>query len=163
MLPGTIAVVDVGGLSSEIAVGTHAGGVSWARSYAVGSGGLAALCTTDPPAPAELAAMRAQAASAFAGSIPAADAAIAVGGSAASLPTFAGRVLDTGAVERALTELASAPAADLARRHALAPERMALLPAGLIVLGAAADALGRPLRIGRGGLREGVLLELAKS
>jgi hypothetical protein len=29
------------------------------------------------------------------------------------------------------------------------------------VLGAAAERLGRPLRIGRGGLREGVILELA--
>jgi exopolyphosphatase/guanosine-5'-triphosphate,3'-diphosphate pyrophosphatase len=35
------------------------------------------------------------------------------------------------------------------------------MPAGLIVLDAAATALGRPLRIGRGGLREGVILELA--
>ena len=35
------------------------------------------------------------------------------------------------------------------------------MPAGLTVLDAAASALGRPLRIGRGGLREGVILELA--
>ena len=35
------------------------------------------------------------------------------------------------------------------------------MPAGLTVLDAAAAALGRPLKIGRGGLREGVILELA--
>ena len=36
-----------------------------------------------------------------------------------------------------------------------------LMAAGLTVLDAAAQALGRPLQIGRGGLREGILLELA--
>jgi exopolyphosphatase/guanosine-5'-triphosphate,3'-diphosphate pyrophosphatase len=35
------------------------------------------------------------------------------------------------------------------------------LPAGLTGLDAASHALGRPLQIGRGGLREGILLELA--
>jgi exopolyphosphatase/guanosine-5'-triphosphate,3'-diphosphate pyrophosphatase len=35
------------------------------------------------------------------------------------------------------------------------------MPAGLLALSAAAQALGQPLRIGRGGLREGVLLDLA--
>jgi exopolyphosphatase / guanosine-5'-triphosphate,3'-diphosphate pyrophosphatase len=36
-----------------------------------------------------------------------------------------------------------------------------LMPAGLTVLDAASHAFGRPLQIGRGGLREGILLELA--
>src|SRR5215203_3316096 len=34
---GTIAVVDVGGMSTEIAVGTMADGVLWLRSFAIGS------------------------------------------------------------------------------------------------------------------------------
>jgi exopolyphosphatase / guanosine-5'-triphosphate,3'-diphosphate pyrophosphatase len=38
-----------------------------------------------------------------------------------------------------------------------------LLPAGILVLDAAAQRLGRPLQIGRGGLREGVLLDMARS
>ncbi len=162
-LSGAIAVVDAGGLSSEIAVGTHAGGVTWARSYAVGSGRLAARCAGDPPSPADVAMMRAEAAAAFAGAVPDADVAIAVGGSAASLPTLVGPVLDGPAVERALAALTAEPAAEVARRHALAPERTLLMPAGILVLEAAADVLRRPLRIARGGLREGVLLELAKS
>ena len=57
--------------------------------------------------------------------------------------------------------LAPRPAAEVARAHGLAPERAGLLPAGLLVLDAAARRLGMPLRIGRGGLREGVVLELA--
>jgi exopolyphosphatase/guanosine-5'-triphosphate,3'-diphosphate pyrophosphatase len=35
------------------------------------------------------------------------------------------------------------------------------MPAGLLALDAAAVALGRPLEIGSGGLREGVLIDLA--
>jgi exopolyphosphatase/guanosine-5'-triphosphate,3'-diphosphate pyrophosphatase len=184
-LDGTIAVVDVGGMSTEIAVGTMAGGVTWARSYAIGSSALAAGCREDPPSAADIEAMRAAARAAFerghevdtaagdgdrAGSdevgeaargIPPADHAIAVGGSAASLPTLVGPVLDAAALERALAVLASAPAEEVARNHDLVPERTQLLPAGILVLGAAAERLGRPLRIGRGGLREGVVLELA--
>jgi exopolyphosphatase / guanosine-5'-triphosphate,3'-diphosphate pyrophosphatase len=160
---GTIAVVDVGGMSTEIAVGTMAAGVSWACSFDVGSGSLAAGCMSDPPSPADMDAMRAEAAEAFAASdVPRPDAAVAVGGSAASLPTLVGPVLDDEALERALGVLTSAPAEEVARRHALAPERAHLLPAGILVLDAAAQRLGMPLRIGRGGLREGVIFELAE-
>ncbi len=38
--------------------------------------------------------------------------------------------------------------------------RIILLPAGIILLDEAATALGAPLRIGRGGVREGVVLDL---
>jgi exopolyphosphatase/guanosine-5'-triphosphate,3'-diphosphate pyrophosphatase len=180
-LEGTIAVVDVGGMSTEIAVGTMTGGVTWARSYAIGSSALAAACREDPPSAVDIEAMRAAAQAAFEGgpkvdpatgdedgagdaatrAIPPADHALAVGGSAASLPTLVGPVLDAASLERALAVLASGPAAEVARAHNLVPERIQLLPAGILVLGAAAERLGRPLRIGRGGLREGVVLELA--
>jgi exopolyphosphatase/guanosine-5'-triphosphate,3'-diphosphate pyrophosphatase len=160
---GTIAVVDVGGMSTEIAVGTMTGGVTWARSYAIGSSALAAGCEDDPPSADDMAAMRAAARAAFEGgrAVPPADHAIAVGGSAASLPTLVGPVLDAVALERALAVLTSAPARQIAQMHNLAHERTQLLPAGILVLGAAAERLGRPLRIGRGGLREGVIFELA--
>jgi len=159
---GTIAVVDVGGMSTEIAIGTLAEGVTWLRSFAIGSGMLASRCREDPPSRADLEAMRAAADAAFhTADAPPLDHAVAVGGSAASLPTMVGPVLDGAALERALETLGAAPAATVARRHGLAPERAQLLPAGILVLGAAARRLGMPLRIGRGGLREGVVLELA--
>ncbi len=159
---GVVAVVDVGGMSSEIAVGTMAGGVTWARSFGIGSSALARRCLGDPPSPADMTAMRADAERAFDGvEVPRPDHAVAVGGSAASLPTLVGPVLDPAALERALGVLCGAPAADVADRHGLAPERARLLPAGILVLDAAGRRLGMPLRIGRGGLREGVVLELA--
>jgi exopolyphosphatase/guanosine-5'-triphosphate,3'-diphosphate pyrophosphatase len=159
---GTVAVVDVGGLSTEIAIGTMAGGVSWLRSFPVGSGLLASRCREDPPSRADIDGMHAAAADAFAAvDVPQPDHAVAVGGRAASLPTLVGPVIDSAALARALGTLGAAPAAVVARRHGLAPERAELLPAGILVLHAAARRLGMPLVIGRGGLREGVILELA--
>ena len=55
---GRVAVVDVGGGSSEMAVGTIAAGVEWAASVAIGSGFLAdGYLRSDPPYPAELSAI----------------------------------------------------------------------------------------------------------
>ena len=51
--------------------------------------------------------------------------------------------------------------ADVARRFELDPQRVRLMPAGLLALEAAGLVLGQPLQIARGGLREGVLLDLA--
>src|SRR5437867_3913072 len=65
---GTIGVIDVGGGSTEVAVGTLALGVRWATSVPVGSGVLAdAYLRADPPGPAALQAARDHAARAFAG------------------------------------------------------------------------------------------------
>jgi exopolyphosphatase/guanosine-5'-triphosphate,3'-diphosphate pyrophosphatase len=87
--------------------------------------------------------------------------AVAVGGSAASLRRLVGDVLEPETLQRALRVLSEAPAQDVARRFGLETERVKLLPAGILALDAAAHALGRPLQIGRGGLREGVLLDIA--
>src|SRR3954452_19476846 len=162
-LEGTVGVVDVGGGSTELALGTVDGGATWSESFRVGSGLLTDhYRRSDPPSGAELHAMREYAHGVFAGlALPPVDAAVAVGGSAASLRRLVGPVLDADSLQRAMHALAGAPAGDVARRLAIDRERVLLLPAGLTVLDAAATALGRPLRIGRGGLREGVLLELA--
>jgi len=162
-LPGRVAVVDVGGGSTEIAVGTLAGGVEWSMSSAFGSGFLAdTYLGGDPPTPDELAAVRMHAARALAGMAPGpVDIAIAVGGSAASLRRLVGEALDEQRLTRALRVLTSGPATDVAARFDLDAQRVRLMPAGLLALDAAADALGRPLQIGCGGLREGVLLDLA--
>jgi exopolyphosphatase/guanosine-5'-triphosphate,3'-diphosphate pyrophosphatase len=162
-LHGSVGVVDVGGGSTEIAVGTVKGGVEWWRSFAFGSGLLAdAYLKSDPPTAAELDAIRAHAAGALAGhEPPPVDAAVAVGGSAASLRRLVGDVLHPASLERALGFLTSGRAADVALRFDLDVQRVRLMPAGLLALDAAARALDEPLRIGRGGVREGVLLDLA--
>jgi exopolyphosphatase / guanosine-5'-triphosphate,3'-diphosphate pyrophosphatase len=162
-LPGRVGVVDVGGGSTEIAVGTLRGGVEWCASFDFGSGFLAdSYLHTDPPAATELAAVRAHAAGVLEGiAPPPVQHAVAVGGSAASLRRLVGAVLEPETLDRALRVLSEAPAVDVARRFGLEPERVKLLPAGILALDAAAHALGHPLQIGRGGLREGVLLDIA--
>jgi exopolyphosphatase/guanosine-5'-triphosphate,3'-diphosphate pyrophosphatase len=89
---------------------------------------------------------------------PAAEAA-AVGGSAGSLARLAGMRLDGEAFTKSLRVLMSHPAAAVAARFGLEVERVRLLPAGLLILQGAGERFGVPLLVGRGGLREGVLLE----
>lgn len=162
-LEGVVGVVDVGGGSTEIAVGTVADGVHWWASFRLGSGHLAdEYLRSDPPTAADLQAMSAHAAGVFGAlEVPRPDAAVAVGGSAASLRRLVGAVLEPETMQRALRVLSDAPCAEVADRFALDPQRVRLMPAGMLILDAAAQSLGCPLLIGRGGLREGVLLELA--
>ena len=160
---GNLAVVDVGGGSTEIAIGSLENGVAWSQSFRVGSGFLAdSYLMSDPPAAGELEAVRAHASGVFEGlRTPPVERAVASGGSATSLRRMAGAELSHEALERAIRLLASAPAAELAERFELDPERIRLLPAGVLILEAVGDCLGTSLKIGNGGIREGVVLELA--
>ena len=163
-LPGQVAVVDVGGGSTEIAIGTVDGGVGWSSSFLVGSGVLAdRYLHSDPPSLPELRAARDHAMDVLATrAFPATDCAVAVGGSAASLRLVVGEALEPTSLDRALGMLCGGPAAAVARRFALDALRVRLLPAGILILDAAAQRLDRPLQIGRGGLREGLLLDMAR-
>jgi exopolyphosphatase/guanosine-5'-triphosphate,3'-diphosphate pyrophosphatase len=160
-LDGEIGVVDVGGGSTELVVGTMDGGVSWCTSVAVGSGDLAeAYLHSDPPSAEQLAAVRERVAGALAGvSAPSPGIGLAVGGSATSLRRLLGDLLDPPSLERGLGVLVEHPVAEVARRWELDPLRVRLLPAGILILEAASAAFGSPLRVARGGLREGVLLQ----
>ncbi len=162
-LHGSVGVVDVGGGSTELAVGTVREGATWSESFRVGSGLLTdAYLRSDPPSAAELHAMREHAHGVFEGlDLPAVDAAVAVGGSAASLRRLVGGVLDAESLQRAMRVLSGDASAEVSRAFAIDRERVILMAAGLTVLDAASHALCRPLQIGRGGLREGILLELA--
>jgi exopolyphosphatase / guanosine-5'-triphosphate,3'-diphosphate pyrophosphatase len=160
---GRVAVVDVGGGSTEIAIGTVDGGVEWWRSFAFGSGFLAdAYLGDDPPSAEQLDEVRFHAEQMLAGvDPPPVDVAVAVGGSAASLRRLVGDVLGHESLERALGALTDGPAVEVATRFALDPQRVRLMPAGLLALEATGRLLGQPLHFARGGLREGVLLDLA--
>jgi exopolyphosphatase/guanosine-5'-triphosphate,3'-diphosphate pyrophosphatase len=159
---GGVAVVDVGGGSSEVVLGTVPDGVSSVRSFKIGSGSLAdELLSSDPPSPAEIRAVRDAISDFFAdvGFEPP-DQAVAVGGSATSLRSLVGSVLEYETLERAIRVLTGAAIGDVAKRFELDPRRVRILPTGVLLLEKLSELLGRPLQIGKGGLREGVILTL---
>lgn len=163
---GGVAVVDVGGGSTEIAVGT-AGGVTWAETFHVGSGFLTeSYVKSDPPSNKELKKVRQHVEGVFEGLKPptakgeALVRGVAVGGSATSLRKMVGAELNHETLERGIGILQSDTIGDLAQRFELDPTRVRLLPAGMIALEAVSDALELTLTIGNGGLREGLILEM---
>ena len=156
-----VGVVDVGGGSTELVCGTRAEGVGWRRSFAIGSGALTERHVAGPcPSARELAALRAEAAAVLADhGAPSPQVAYAVGGSATSLFRLTAGRLHAASLQQALDRLCGGPVDDVAERLGLHPDRVRVLPAGIVILAEAARALGVELRIAAGGLREGVLLD----
>ncbi len=156
----SIAVVDVGGGSSELVIGAPDRSISWWQSTPLGSSTIVdRWLPDDPPTPAQLQTASQRAREAVSEMRPPRpERALAVGGSATSLALVAGRVLDGPAFAAALTLLCSEPSGPLGERLGVDPRRMRLLPAGLVLLQAIAARLGLPLLVVRGGLREGLLL-----
>ena len=159
---GRVGVVDVGGGSTEVILGTVPGGVQEVRSWRVGSGVLAdELIASDPPSAAEIRKIRDRVNDLFAGvEIEQPAQAVAVGGSATSLRRLVGAVLEYETLERGVRVLCGDPAAEVARRFELDPERVRILATGVLLLEKLSELLGQPLQIGKGGLREGVVLDL---
>jgi exopolyphosphatase/guanosine-5'-triphosphate,3'-diphosphate pyrophosphatase len=159
---GEIAVVDVGGGSSEVILGTVPEGVRQVHSFAIGSGMLSdKYLTDDPPSAAELRELREHIAEFFEDvEIEQPAQAVAVGGSATSLRRLVGAVLEYETLERAVRVLASDEIAEVARRFELDPRRVSILPSGVLLLEKLSQLLGQPLQIGKGGLREGIILDL---
>jgi len=159
---GDIAVVDVGGGSSEVVFGTVPDGLRSVQSFKIGSGSLAdELLSSDPPSPSEIRAVRDAISDFFAGvEFERPDQAVAVGGSATSLRSLVGSVLEYETLERAVRVLTGDPIADVAKRFELDARRVRILPTGVLLLEKLSELLSQPLQIGKGGLREGVILTL---
>jgi exopolyphosphatase/pppGpp-phosphohydrolase len=75
----------------------------------------------------------------------------------------AGRALGSAAFARALDDVAAAPADLVAARFRLEAERVRLLPGALLILEAVSERFGVPLVVAGGGLREGVLMDVARA
>src|SRR5919106_312695 len=108
-------------VASEIVFGTVEGGVREVLSFRIGSGTLAdEFLTNDPPSPSEIRAVR-DAIGDFFEDVEAEhpDHAVAVGGSAASLRTLVGAVLEYETLERAVRVLSSDEIYEVAKRFEL--------------------------------------------
>jgi len=159
---GSIGVVDIGGGSTEVILGTVTEGVDAVRSWHIGSGTLAdEMISSDPPSASEIRRVRDHIEDFFDGvEIEHPDQAVAVGGSATSLRRLVGAVLEYETLERAIRVLSADPAVDVARRFELDPRRVRILTTGVLLLEKVSEMLGQPLQIGKGGLREGIILDL---
>ena len=157
---GPVAVIDVGGGSTEIAVGTPAEGATWDATFRIGSGKLAeSYLDSDPPGVGELEQVRLHVGGAFEGlEVPDAEQAVAVGGTASALRRLVGAELDHETLERGIRILMSTPIEEVAQRFDMEEERARILPAGMLIFEELSDRIGLPLQIGNGGLREGVIL-----
>ena len=157
---GTLAVIDLGGGSTEIAVGTADGRVTRADSIPIGSSVLTERhLRSDPPTDVELDAIREDVARAFdAYEPPDVDEAVAVGGSASSLLHVAGGLLGPHELRYALDRVCSESSERFAAGVGLDAVRVRMLPGAVVVLAELARRLRQPLGICKGGLREGVIL-----
>lgn len=159
---GRVAVVDVGGGSTEITIGTIEDGVEQVRSWPVGSGQLAEeLITSDPPSAAEIRRVRDRVDEVFAEvQITRPEQAVAVGGSATSLRKIVGARLEYETLERSIRVLSGDDAAAVGRQFELDPVRVRILPTGVLILEKISELLGQGLQIGKGGIREGIVLDM---
>ena len=158
--PASIAVVDVGGGSTQLVFGTAAGPV-WFRTLDIGSLRLAQRhLAHDPPRGEELDELRVSIERAFEGhASPLPRCAVATGGTARALRRVVGRTLGAKQLAKAEAVLSSAPADELAERFGFPIWRGQTLLAGALVLAEAQQRLGVPLVVARAGLREGAVLE----
>jgi exopolyphosphatase/guanosine-5'-triphosphate,3'-diphosphate pyrophosphatase len=159
-----VAVCDVGGGSSQVAVGTRRDGLAWVRSVDVGSMRLTSrLLDDDPPGDAAVARARREVGRLLEGFLPPApEAALAVGGSARALRSIVGGVLGADELDEVAGILARTRAADITELYGIDFERVRTLAAGAVILGALQERLHVPLRVVRGGVREGAALELGR-
>jgi exopolyphosphatase/guanosine-5'-triphosphate,3'-diphosphate pyrophosphatase len=151
-LPKRIAVCDVGGASTEIAVGSPRSAPDWIESVDLGSVRLTTRVTSIEEA-------RAEAAAAFSHvSPPVVEAALAVGGSARAARRLVGAWLGGDELAAALRLVHEESAREISRRFGVDRARARILPAGIVLLAEVQGLLGVPLHVCDGGIREGAVL-----
>jgi exopolyphosphatase/guanosine-5'-triphosphate,3'-diphosphate pyrophosphatase len=158
-LPGTIAVCDVGGASTEIAVGSPGDVPGWVCSVDLGSVRLATRIDSTRFGDDELGDARAETGAAFAGlEPPRVEAALAVGGSARAARRLVGPTLGADELAKALRIVQTTSSRTITRRYGVDRARVRILPTGLVILAEVQSRLGVPLHVCDGGIREGAIL-----
>jgi exopolyphosphatase/guanosine-5'-triphosphate,3'-diphosphate pyrophosphatase len=148
-LPERIAVCDIGGASSEIAVGSPGSDPDWIESVDLGS---VRLTTRGGD-------LRAEAATAFSTvAPPQVEAALAVGGSARAARRLVGPELGAAELAEAIAIAERSSPRELGRRYEVDRARAEIVPAGLALLAEVQTLLGVPLHVCSGGIREGAAL-----
>jgi exopolyphosphatase/guanosine-5'-triphosphate,3'-diphosphate pyrophosphatase len=157
-----VAVVDVGGGSAQVVVGSRREGPVWAHSIDIGSQRLTnRLLPNDPPGLDAIRAARDEVELYLEGIEPPEPQNVyAVGGSARALKRLAGNRLDAWELEQLLVLLGTTPTTELVAEHDADPDRVRTMAAGAVILTELQARLGAPLKVVRAGLREGAIVEL---
>ncbi|MET0772666.1 MAG: hypothetical protein ABWZ82_06260 [Candidatus Limnocylindrales bacterium] len=165
-IPASLAVVDIGGGSTEVTV-AHADGPPVVGIVPVGSARLAAAhIHHDPVTDEEVEALRRVAQAHVAGlDVPRVERAIVAGGSGTNVSRLLGRErttpIDLAAIAEASRLLRSHPAEPLALRTGLTVRRVAQLAAGLAIGEALLERLGlERAEVSDASLREGALIAI---
>ena len=163
-LPETVAVCDVGGGSTQIAVGTGTR-PSWVRSLDIGSLRLTRRAfRNDPPDAEDVARATSIVAAEFDELTPPLPlAAIAVGGTARALRKVVGDDLADETLLLAVRRLSKKSSGKIAKEYGLDETRATTMAAGALILLEIHRRLVVPLQVGRGGVREGAALALLES
>jgi exopolyphosphatase/guanosine-5'-triphosphate,3'-diphosphate pyrophosphatase len=161
---GTVAVVDLGGGSCEVAVGTPGSGVAWVSSRDAGALRVTrSLLGGCPPSVTGVCAARDAVRGLLEGlDPPRAGRALAVGGTARALGRILGKRYDADDLDDLVLRLVVEGVGPVVAGTSITRERAETLLGGTLVLAELADRLGTPLRVGRGGVREGAALALAR-
>jgi exopolyphosphatase/guanosine-5'-triphosphate,3'-diphosphate pyrophosphatase len=157
-----VSVVDVGGGSAQLAVGSRRSGARWLSSIDLGSRRLTSrLLSADPPGVDAVAAARAEVERLLDGfEPPESRTVLAVGGSARALRRVVGGRLSADRLAEATALLAATPQRELVDRYELSAQRAATLAGGAVILSVLQGHLGAPMKVVRAGLRDGALLQL---
>ena len=148
-LPERIAVCDIGGASTEIAVGSPSSDPDWIESVDLGSVRLTARAGD----------MASEAEAAFAHlEPPTVEAALVVGGSARAARRLVGAELGETELAEALQIVETASPREVADRFGVDRARAQILPAGVVLLAEVQRKLGVTLHVCGGGIREGAVL-----
>ena len=155
-----VAVVDLGGASTEIAIGRPETGPAWVRSVDLGALRLTSrLLHASCPERRDVEAARRVVRAAFAGiTPPLPKAALAVGGSARALRKVVGAHLGPDELAEAERILAAHSPKQIKRRYGVGKRRARQLLAAALILTEVQRRLFMTLEVTDGGLREGVLL-----
>ena len=159
----SVAVCDVGGGSTQLAIGMQGHGPVWLRSLDIGSLRLTAQAfAQDPPGKKALAAARRLVGEHFDGVVfPLPKCALAVGGSARGVRKLVGtRTLGEDELREAVRILRRTPASEIADQHGIDLERARTLAAGALILSEVQRRLAVPIVVARGGVREGAAMAL---
>jgi exopolyphosphatase/guanosine-5'-triphosphate,3'-diphosphate pyrophosphatase len=163
--PSTVAVVDLGGGSCEVAVGRTELGATWVASRDAGALQVtSAFLPGKHVSPSQLDLARRSVCELLDGlDAPRPDTALAVGGTARAVakilgPRFGPKKLDTLA-----DRLARLGAVRVVGTLDVTRERAETLLGGTVVLAEVARRLDTKLEVGRGGVREGAALAFARA